>query len=458
MPGSPTASRLVPPRDARRRPRAVLSPDGATPGAAMSALLQSLATPDDGTQVDEVTLAAIMRDGLPGPRSEAWKYTSLRALERRRFGVAAAAPPAFDAALLAAIPAPRLVFVNGRVDTAASDVAVLPAGLDFGPTSAAAHARTDAPLHPTDCATAGGADAVFARLAAALGGDGLRLRVAAGIVVDAPLHLVCIGTASSDADVAWHLRHVIDVAADAAVTLVEHQLADGAHRHLDNARHQIHVGAGARLTHARVQRGADGATSLLRTDATLDARAAYHRVDLELGAGLSRHELNVRLAGDGARLTANGVLAATGRRHVDTRLGIEHVARDTACELLWRGLGEGRGRVVFYGGITIHAGADGSDANLSNKNLLLSADAEIDTQPVLVIHADEVKAAHGATVGQLDAGAMFYLRSRGLPEDAARRLLTAAFVREPLAAVGDGPLRDRLQAQLDAVLGGLDAP
>src|SRR5690606_24334193 len=151
-------------------------------------------------------------------------------------------------------------------------------------------------------------------------------------------------------------------------------------------------------------------------DAVLARQAQYRRFDLELGAALSRHELNVRLEGDGARLLANGVLLGDGRRHVDTRLGIEHIARDTACELLWRGTASGRSKVVFHGGIGIRPGADGTDAMLSNKNLLLSADAEIDTQPVLVIDADEVQAAHGATVGQLDADAQFYLRSRGIPQ------------------------------------------
>ena len=199
----------------------------------------------------------------------------------------------------------------------------------------------------------------------------------------------------------------------------------------------MHLAQGAALAHARVQHDSDRATALLRTDAVLGRDAEYRRVDLELGAALSRHELNVRLEGDNARLVANGVLLAGGKRHVDTRLGIEHIGRDTSCELTWRGLGSGRGRAVFHGGILIREGADGSDAMLSNKNLLLSADAEIDTQPVLEIHADEVKAAHGATVGQLDANALFYLRSRGLPEGQAQQLLTAAFCREPLASLAD---------------------
>jgi Fe-S cluster assembly protein SufD len=254
------------------------------------------------------------------------------------------------------------------------------------------------------------------------------------------------------ADQAWHLAHHVEVGVGARVTLVEHQLAAAPHAHFSNALMRIELQAGAVLSHVRVQDDASAATTMLRTDALVAEGAEYRRLDLELGAALSRHELNVRLAGDGARLVANGVLPADGRRHLDTRLGIEHLARDTSCDLLWRGVADGRGRAVFHGSITIHPGADGSDANLSNKNLLLSDAAEIDSQPVLVIHADEVKAAHGATVGQLDPTAMFYLRSRGLPEPDARRLLTAAFVREPLSMVASPELRASLEARMDKTL------
>jgi Fe-S cluster assembly protein SufD len=209
---------------------------------------------------------------------------------------------------------------------------------------------------------------------------------------------------------------------------------------------------GAHLTHARIQDEASRATSFLRTNARLASDARYTRTDLELGGGLSRHELNVSLSGNGARVHADGVLLADGRRHIDTRLGIDHLGRDTGCNLRWRGLASQRGKAVFHGGITIHAGADGSEAELSNKNLLLSADAEIDTQPVLEIHADEVKASHGATVGQLDPTALFYLRSRGLLETDARRLLTAAFCREIVSGVDDDALRAQLEASLEVAL------
>lgn len=146
------------------------------------------------------------------------------------------------------------------------------------------------------------------------------------------------------------------------------------------------------------------------------------------------------------------MLLATGRRHLDTRLGIDHVGRDTQCELVWRGLGAGRSRAAFHGGILIREGADGSNADLSNKNLLLSEGAEIDTQPVLEIHADEVQAAHGATVGQLDANALFYLRSRGVPAETARALLTAAFCRETVSVLEDEGVRAMLEVRLNLAL------
>jgi Fe-S cluster assembly protein SufD len=261
--------------------------------------------------------------------------------------------------------------------------------------------------------------------------------------------------APGDGDVATHARVRLALDAGAALTLVEHHRAIGEHADLGTRSVEVELAQGASLVHARIQDEAPRATLFARTTATLLADADYRRFDLELGAALSRHELDVRLEGAGARLAANGVLLADGRRHLDTRLGIDHVAGDTACDLAWRGLGAGRGRAVFHGGITIHAGADGSAASLSNKNLLLSEGAEIDTQPVLVIHADEVQAAHGATVGRLDPTALFYLRSRGLPEAEARRVLTAAFCRE-VAKVEDDAVQATLATALERALARLE--
>jgi Fe-S cluster assembly protein SufD len=412
----------------------------------VSALLQSLA--EGGAALPAARRAALdsaLAEGLPSQRNERWKYTSLRALGARRFALASAVGEV-DAALLAGIEGPRLVFVNGVCSAGLSRCDSLPAGLEFGPLAGEAE---DAPAPPF-----ARADEVFARLNYALATGGTLLRVAAGARIETPLHLVSIGTAAG-AELATHLRHRVALAAGARLTLVEHQLAAGEHRNLDNQLLQLELAAGAELVHARLQDAADGATLVARTDARLGKDARYRRVDLELGAALSRHELNVSLSGEGARFESSGALLAGGRRHLDTRLGVLHDARDTSCDLLWRGLAAERGKLSFHGGITIAAGADGSDASLSNKNLLLSPNAEIDTQPVLEIHADEVKAAHGATVGRLDPGALFYLRARGISLAQARVLLTLGFCREALAAIGEPALVEALSPPLEARLAAL---
>ncbi len=414
----------------------------------MSALLESLAAGFCGNDERRERLDAALRTGLPGARNEAWKYTSLRQLERRTFSAAPLQAPSIDAALLAGIPAPRLVFVNGRPCTTHSDLTGLDAGVQVRTVSAVKDEEPEA-LRFLERRFER-ADEVFAQLNAALADEGVLVQVAEGIVSEVPLHLVFV-SATDSTDHAWHHRHLVELRRGASLGLVEHHLQAGDNAHFDNTLVHVHLAQDAVLAHARVQAGSARATSLLRTDAVLARDAQYRRIDLELGAALSRHELNVRLEGDNAHVTANGVLLGNGRRHIDTRLGIEHIARDTRAELVWRGVATNRSRVVFHGGIHIRAGADGTDANLSNKNLLLSADAEIDTQPTLVIDAEEVKAAHGATVGQLDDNALFYLRSRGLPAEQARAMLSAAFCHEPLSAVA-ADLTDTLTRHLDQAL------
>ena len=418
----------------------------------MAALLDSLAAQFAGDANRRTLLDDVLRDGLPHARSEAWKYTPLRALARRSFVAAQVAD--VDPAVLAGIPAPRMVFVNGRFDAGLSELADLPATVtvqslpqviaDPDPRAAnflqRRYTRADQP---------------FARLNAALANEGAVLRLAENARLSTPVHLVFVGAPGPDQ--AWHLRHLLELRRGAEATIVEHHLAAGEHAHLGNAICHVHVAAGAQLRHVRLQLETPRATLVTRTEAVLARESVYQRIDMELGAALSRHDLNVRLEGERAALQADGVLLADGRRHVETRLDIDHVGRDTACNLTWRGLAGQRGRAVFHGGIVIRAGADGTEAMLANKNLLLSHDAEIDTQPVLEIHADEVKAAHGATVGELDPTALFYLRSRGLDEAAARTLLTAAFCREVVAGIDDPVTRAIAEAALDAALARLGA-
>ena len=374
---------------------------------------------------------------LPTPRDEAWRHAPLKPIAVRALAVGdagAASRPVPESLLEGAPSGARLVFVNGAVRAELTDVSSLP-GLSL------AH---DAPFDAVADADA------FERLNAALAPASAVVRVAAG--VDAgTLHVRRI-TVAAGVDVATYAQLRIVLEAGARLELVERQCAADSHAQLANIATVIEAARGARLRLVRIQREAEGATMLARTRATLAADAAVEHVVLEAGGGFARHALEVVLAEAGASFEARGVFALQGRQHGETHLSILHAARDTRCDVLYRGLADGRARGVFVGAITMAPGADGADARLENKNLLLSPHAEIDTQPVLEIHADEVRASHGATVGQLDERALFYLRSRGVPEPEARVLLTRAFCAAPFDPLPTA-LRDTLRDALEEALG-----
>lgn len=389
--------------------------------------------------------SALLRDGLPGARDEAWKYTSLRALEQRRYvdGDCGAALRAidFDALALPGNFAARMVFVNGvyRADLSSTQVCE---GLEVGRLGERPEDLAVA-LHEQHAVSTGDG---FARLNSVLAQDGPMLRVAAGASIEAPVHLVFVGSAAED-DVAWHLRSLIELGAGASVRVIEQHVGASANAHLGNLLSRYTVAAGARLDLLQVQDAAETITLIRRSEFRIESEAMLSMHTIEAGANLMRHDLIVDLAGHGARFNSRGVFALRGRQHADTHMAVTHNARDTACDIVWRGVADQRARGVFHGAITVAEGADGADAQLSNKNLLLSPNAEIDTQPVLEIYADEVKAAHGATVGQLDERALFYLRSRGIPLDLARRILVSAFCGAVLTEIAP-----ELRARIDALL------
>jgi Fe-S cluster assembly protein SufD len=199
---------------------------------------------------------------------------------------------------------------------------------------------------------------------------------------------------------------------------------------------------------------AESEQAVLLTSTTLeqarDSRYVYRGFDL--GAGLVRHELTTRLSGAGADADIAGAWVLDGRRHADNHISVEHLAPGCSSEQFFRGVLGGRSRGVFNGRALIQAGADGSSVRQSNANLLLSPLAEMDTKPELEIYADEVEASHGATVGQLDETAVFYLRSRGLSDSAARRMLTVAFCRAVTDRVEGRGLAGRIAELVDAAM------
>jgi Fe-S cluster assembly protein SufD len=400
-------------------------------------------------------LDTLAETGLPESRNEAWKYTPLRALAQRAYApvdAAGARAATIDAAsyALPGVDGARIVLVDGvfRDDLSTLDGAP---GVSLAPLAAA---LADQP-EPLRFALANryrrGASDAFAHLNAALAVDGVVLRIASRVDVARPIHIVHVST-GSQADSAWHVRVLVDVGQGARADVVEHFVSVGAAAQLGTVVADVVVREGATLGLVAVQVASPATTLVRRSHVRVEANASATLHAVELGGALVRHELTSELVGDGARFDSRGVFALNGRQHVDTQLEVRHNARDTASDALWRGIADGRSRGVFRGAIVVAEGADGSDAALSNKNLLLSGLAEIDTKPELEIYADEVKAAHGATIGQLDERSLFYLRSRGIPLAQARSLLTLAFCRAALESLPNEALREHLGELLVAHL------
>jgi len=389
-------------------------------------------------------LRAFMERGLPDTRNELWKYTALRALQQRAYAArdedAASRSVADDLLRLDGCEAPRAVFVNGVFRADLSLLDDVPEGLTLQPLSEALQHKSE-PLRFLLAARADEDEDGLTLLNRALAANGLIVRVADGVRVLEPLHVVHVGTSAGSA-VAWHLRDLIELGEGASLLVVEHHAGDDASGHFANLVRNVTLRERASLDWTVVQRASSEATLLRRTDCVLHEHAHLDFHALELGGKLARHELRVDLAGDRARFDSRGAFVLDGRQHCDTEVLVTHRGRDTVSDSLWRGVAGDRARGVVHGRILVQPGADGSDGSFYNKNLLLSPTAEIDTRPALEIYADEVKANHGATVGQLDENVLFYLRSRGIPLDTARRMLVRAFCAVALDGIRPAPLRE----------------
>ena len=395
----------------------------------------------------EQALAQALRVGFPHNKLERWKYAPLRPLAGKSFHAGATeAGSAIDTTLLP--PAPRIVFFNGRFSAEHTQLNGLP-GLQVQSLTEALAGDDERRLNFLGRQFSD-AEAPFASLNTALTDQGILIDVAEHAVIETPLHLVFISQGAPDGS--RYLRHKIDCRTGSQLTLIEHHISQDGDAGLCNQLMHIHLGMHAGLKHIRIQRLAAACLGFSRSDAVLSSQASYQRMDIETRGHLSRHELNLSLQGERAHVQSGGVLWATGSSTLDTRLSVRHQAPNADCKLTWRGLADDKARVNFYGGILIEQGADGADAALSNKNLLLSQQAQINTQPALEIYADEVKAAHGATVGQLDTAALFYLRSRGLPKAQAEKLLSQAFYAEAFEGIADAALLDVLHPYLPAIL------
>lgn len=406
----------------------------------------------------ELRHAAVVRfieSGFPTPRDEDWKYTRTVAIEKRAFSCAAASEVAADIEkinklLHAESAAQRLVFINGRYFPALSRLDKLPPGVVVRSLNEVLR------KNPDELKGLFGEVAVldrhpFAALNAAFADDGVYLALASGTVVEQAIHTVFVTTAAQEGRVAQP-RLVVRMEDNSQATLVERFVALDDVVYFNNFLVEIKLGKNAAIDYYRVQEESAKAFHIAGIHVHQDRDSRFNAHSVSLGAALVRNDVDVRLAATGAQCTLNGLYLASGRQHVDTHTRIDHLQPHGSSNEFYKGILDGHGRGVFNGKVIVHPDAQKTDARQVNRNLLLSVDAEADTKPQLEIYADDVKCSHGATVGQLDADAVFYLRSRGMDETAARSLLTYGFAREIIDQVRIPALRDYLDQAVTARL------
>ncbi len=384
--------------------------------------------------------------GFPGKKHEKWRFTSVREVVGTAFRERAPGDP--DAVRRAA---DALLGDDGAFRVVLADGSPLPAGEAPHGVRALplreALAREGARLEPVLGKLAPAEH--FAALNAAMFIDGLLVVIEAGAIVERPISIVHVASAS-DAPSAVYPRVVVIAERGSQATLIETFLtAPEGEEHLTNAVAEIALEDGARLDHTRIVLGAGRAFHLAHLAVRQGRDSAYGSHVLTLGGALSRLELEVTLAGEGAEAVLDGVYHVDGSEHVDHQVFVDHAAPHTSSQARYRGLLDGKGHAVVNVMGAVRKSAPGTSAHQENRNLLLSDDATIDTKPHLEIETDDVKASHGATIGAVDETALFYLRSRGVPEALAKDVLTFAFVRELIERIPHGPTAARAS---DAVL------
>jgi Fe-S cluster assembly protein SufD len=385
--------------------------------------------------------------GLPNTRDEDWKYTNVAAIDQRTFEFANASSDGaerVDPAFFARLALPdflQLVFVDGHHSPALSSLGDLPAGVTVSSLATALLAtpqRFEAWLAEAADLPGNG----FGALNAALWADGAFVEIAAGATLEKPLQLLFITTRPEQAT---HPRNLIQLGANAHAEIIEQHVGRDDASYFTNAYSEILLERGASLTHTKLQQEGRRAFHIadLRCGQAQDSR--FTSQAFAFGGLLSRAGIATSFDAEGCAATLLGLYQADGRQHMDHHTRIDHASPRGTSRQLYKGVLAGASRAVFNGKVIVHADAQHSDAQQSNRNLLLSEHAEVDTKPQLEIFADDVKCSHGATVGQLDEDQIFYLRSRGVADGAARALLTYAFAAEVVARVDNVVLRQQLE-------------
>lgn len=405
--------------------------------------------------IRDTGIEAFRQAGFPGPKREDWRYTRLGALADAGLKPMEPGAAVLDGAadMLADLPAgPRLVFVDGTLAPDLSACTDLPAGLEI--TGLAAELE-QAPESLRAALADDPADSLAA-LNRACFTDGAVIRLGDGCTVEVPILLVHLASRRAIGK-ACHLRHVITAGPGSRASLVEWFMVAGGERYWTNIVVDLDLAAGACIEHVKAQEEAMAAWHTAHTRAQLGARARLDGVSLAAGARLARNQTTTVFEGEGGDCRLRGIALATSGQVLDATTCIDHAVPACRSEQTYRNVLNGKARTVFQGLTRVRPGAQHTDAHQSSRNLLLSPTAEAIAKPELEIHADDVKCAHGATVGELDADMLFYLRARGIGEEAARALLLQGFLREIVETIGDAGLRDWMDAAVGRWLPGQES-
>jgi len=395
--------------------------------------------------VREDAFARFEELGFPTAKLEAWRFTGIQPI------VSTPWAPAEATARPAVAPwgrGPRLVFVNGSLSRELSSPAPdgiramgLAEALAAEPALVEAHLTRLAPHRHN----------AFAALNTASFQDAACVFVSPGAAVAAPLTLVLVSAADGELT-ASHPRVLIVAGERSQASIV--QVFEGSDRYFTNAVTEIEVGPGASLEHTLLQRESEPACHVHFLAGRVARSGRLVSNNVSLGASLARTDISAVLAGEGAEAALNGLFLGRGAQHLDNHTTIDHAMPHTSSREIYKGIMDGASRGVFHGTILVRPDAQKTDAIQTNKNLLLSRHALVNSTPALQIFADDVKCKHGSTTGQLDEAALFYMRARGIGQSEARALLTRAFAADVADRIAASEVRAEIDREIGERLGG----
>jgi Fe-S cluster assembly protein SufD len=401
-------------------------------------------TPRWLSDLQDTGFARFCKTGFPTIRDEDWRFTNLSPVARTPFVLAPESRrrvARFDRQKWQIKDALQLAFLDGRFRPELSNLSAIPRGLTLNSlhseiNQGAAHAREHLGRYLNIDRDP------FCALNTAFAQDGAYVHVRRGLALERPIHLLFIST-SGDRPAMTHPRNLILMEDESEAAIVEEYVSIGeAIPTLSNAVTELVAGSNSTVAHTLIEREhlQSYNFSTLRIEQARSANVASH--SLLLGGALVRNNVHPVLAGEGGECLINGLFVGDGSQHLDNYMLVEHASPHCASRQFYNGILDERAHGVFHGRIIVHKDAQKTDAKQTNRNLLLADDAQIDTKPQLEIHADDVKCTHGATIGQIDEDALFYLRSRGIGEAEARRILLQAFAAECLDRMKPGVARD----------------